>query len=392
MNKTLIFSDDSTGNPLFQASLPEHYITRGRLYSTMNDGIVSIQTAGFALDQRKGTQIYFESGKAYAASDLGQGSGVTIHPLCSAADQLNELTSDYLGQNVVPLQQGGLPQEYQERLQQSGQKQIQKNLQVMSQVGNMGQIKSQVQCTGMILDGAMGVYSYQKEYAKMTLYSAIARIGLSYTVVVGGGMFGYMGQNSNTTWTVPYLFTMTAAGEPNQDDLNIFNEFIKTIDAVPQMKQYLEQTEDSNYNTMLNQAAIMAQQTQSMIDQSWAQHEASWARVEAQRQSLSQDLDNFRAGLAANSASMDAFRSSMHSANQPGFGSSESLDDKVQRWRHESMMGVNTYEREDGTTYEHTIQDDRVFEHQFDQNRHFGTQNYFGDQIPDNWYEMNRKK
>ena len=70
----------------------------------------------------------------------------------------------------------------------------------------------------------------------------------------------------------------------------------------------------------------------------------------------------------------------------------ESLDDKVQRWRHESMMGVNTYERGDGSTYEHSIQADRVFENNLDSNTHFGTQNYYDDYVPDGWTELNRKK
>ena len=94
---------------------------------------------------------------------------------------------------------------------------------------------------------------------------------------------------------------------------------------------------------------------------------------------------------------MDAFRDNLSSmsSSSSSFGSSfggESLDDRIQRQRHEAMMGVNTYEREDGTTYEHTIMDNRVFENNLDSNTHFGTENYYGDYVPDGWTELNQKK
>jgi hypothetical protein len=82
-------------------------------------------------------------------------------------------------------------------------------------------------------------------------------------------------------------------------------------------------------------------------------------------------------------------------SSMSGFGTSdgmETLDDRVQRLRHESMMGVNTYEREDGTTYEYSTQADRVFENNINQNLHFGTENYHDDYVPDMWTELNRKK
>ncbi|MBQ9153078.1 MAG: hypothetical protein IJ130_04630 [Solobacterium sp.] len=70
----------------------------------------------------------------------------------------------------------------------------------------------------------------------------------------------------------------------------------------------------------------------------------------------------------------------------------ETPDDRIQRWRYESMMGVNTYEREDGSTYEHSIQADRVFENNLDSNTHIGTENNFDDYVPDGWTELNRRK
>jgi hypothetical protein len=192
------------------------------------------------------------------------------------------------------------------------------------------------------------------------------------------------------------VINLVADGAPDAQVMAILVEFVKTFDVTPELKAYSEQIDQANTSINLNEAARISSQNQAMINQMWQNHNAAWARAEAFSKSLSQDMDRFRQGLAETSAAMDAFHNSLHSMNQSpsygGFSSGESLDDKVQRWRHESMMGVNTYERDDGSTYEHTIQDDRVFENNLDSNTHFGTQNYFGDYVPDGWTELNRKK
>ena len=59
--------------------------------------------------------------------------------------------------------------------------------------------------------------------------------------------------------------------------------------------------------------------------------------------------------------------------------------------RHESMMGVETYERQDGSTYEYSNMADRVFENNLDETTHFGTRNYYDDYVPEGWHEMKKK-
>ena len=180
----------------------------------------------------------------------------------------------------------------------------------------------------------------------------------------------------------------------------MFNAFVDSFETSAQLNAYQEQVARKVAQDGINQAAMSAQQNQSMINYLMQQQNAAWDRVQAQGKQLSQDLDAFRAGQAANAASMDAFHQQMHSMNSTpssmsGFGTSdgmETLDDRVQRLRHESMMGVNTYEREDGTTYEYSTQADRVFENNINQNLHFGTENYHDDYVPDMWTELNRKK
>ena len=74
-----------------------------------------------------------------------------------------------------------------------------------------------------------------------------------------------------------------------------------------------------------------------------------------------------------------------------GGAGGESIDDHVQRMRHEATMGVNTFEREDGTTYEFSTQADRVFENDFDPRVHVGTEGSGPDYVPDGWTEGQRR-
>ena len=54
-------------------------------------------------------------------------------------------------------------------------------------------------------------------------------------------------------------------------------------------------------------------------------------------------------------------------------------------------MGVDTYERNDGSTVEYSTYADRVFENNLDQTQHFGTHHYFDDYVPEGWHEMKKK-
>ena len=79
------------------------------------------------------------------------------------------------------------------------------------------------------------------------------------------------------------------------------------------------------------------------------------------------------------------------SSTPSAYGGGETVDERVQRLRHEATYGVNTYEREDGTTYEHSTAAERVFENDLDGNLHVGTEGYYDDYVPDGWTELNRK-
>ena len=55
------------------------------------------------------------------------------------------------------------------------------------------------------------------------------------------------------------------------------------------------------------------------------------------------------------------------------------------------MMGVDTYDRDDGTTVEYSTMADRVFENNLDSTQHLGTHNYYDDFVPDGWHELKKK-
>ena len=399
MNQDQYFYDDATGVPLFKAVLPDTFKTRAKFtIETTQENNKNVHISAMALDQTNQLELFFESGKTYTSNqDLSNGKTSIFHQPCSATDQLDEHAAEFTGMHVTAVNQFYIPDELMRKIRESGSESIEKNLGVMNQVAHMGGVSVNVQCTETLFDGAMGIYPFMKDGKQKTLYNALWRFGMTVSVGMAPTLFGRSMGQVYSTWTIPYSVNMVADGPVNPETMNIFVTFIKTLTESLQLISQVRQLEDMNLNNMLQGSARIAQQNQARIDQMWAQHNAAWARVEAQRDMLSRDLDQFRANQAASAASMDAFRANLSSMNQSsydsgGYGSGESLDDKVQRWRHESMMGVNTYERDDGTTYEHTIQDDRVFEHNLDSNTHFGTHNYYDDYVPDHWTELNRKK
>ncbi|MBR2675373.1 MAG: hypothetical protein IKE28_00485 [Solobacterium sp.] len=398
------FYDSASGSPLYTAEVPETAECKARLsLQRDNIGKIKLTSEGAVIDQTNQFELYFKNGDAFNNIPMQQGQqrdGV-FHQVCEAGAQLDEYVAQFMGQPLAASNKFYLPQGRLEKLQMHGQESISKNIGAMQQVARMGGAPVNVQCTGTILDGAMGVYPFTKDGQQKTLYSAIWRIGLSVSFGTYEsalrGMFNQGGPTEHTFWAVPVTINMVSHGPASEDTMRIFMSFVASFDDVPEFLAYTKQVEDANLNIDMQKAAAEAMKNQQMIDNMWAQHNAAWARSRELSKSLSRDMDEFRANLAANSAAMDAFHDNLSSMNSSSssFGSSfggESPDDRIQRQRHESIMGVNTYERNDGTTYEHTIMDDRVFENNLDSNTHFGTQNYYGDYVPDGWTELNRKK
>ena len=123
-------------------------------------------------------------------------------------------------------------------------------------------------------------------------------------------------------------------------------------------------------------------EAQQVINTSWSMHHQQMAPMDRISAQLSKDMDEWRRGFNQSRAEFDA---RMTPSDQ-----GESLDDKIQRMRHETMMDVTTYGRSDGTTVEYDSRADRVFESNPDQTVHFGTEHYHSDYIPDGWHEMKK--
>ena len=160
--------------------------------------------------------------------------------------------------------------------------------------------------------------------------------------------------------------------------------FIESAKDSEELKNTTKQlSQQINYNHR-QQAQMSAMQNQAMWNNMFMQQEQRWNSVRNMQRSMSQDLDNWRAGQAQMRAQSDM-------RFQTGGSQFETTDDRIQRMRHESIMGVETYERNDGSTVEYSNMADRVFENNLDNTVHFGTHHYYDDYIPEGWHEMKKK-
>ncbi|MBR4456338.1 MAG: hypothetical protein IKS32_08945 [Solobacterium sp.] len=395
--RELLFNDER-GNPILSMILPEGSVTQARVQTENRNGEVKVNYTVQAKGLGGSFELYAKNGGSYADS-TGGASDVIEHRPCDAAEQINEYARAFVSQTGEPSNLFSLPPKRMEQLARDVQIYCAKSAETAAQVAAMQSVPIRVNCVQQIADGGIGIYPFMNEGTRYTLLTAIWRIGMTQEMTVdmsGYGMMQQMPPKYITSWYVPLSLYMIVSKEIGEDDLRTFVNAVNTVKAVPAFDAWCRQIEEQNTAKQMNDAHQAAMQNQAMIDQMWAQHNAAWARTEAMSRSLSRDMDSFRAGLAANSASMDAFRENLNSSlggsGSSGFGEGgESLDDRIQRGRHEAMMGVNTYVREDGTDYEHTIMNDRVFENNLNQNDHFGTENYYGDYVPDGWHEIFRK-
>lgn len=393
--ETKTFIDRADGKPVFTAELPAGYQVRAEVEIVDNGGSPAIHVSGMAADGTRNETIFFESGESYTDNPQFANPGVRINvrQLGGADAQLTEYASHFVEQQVRPANLFELPPERMRDVMETGEKVLAQNLLAAQQAAQFSQVPISVTCRQKILDGAMGIYPFVKDGKQKMLCSALWRMGMSVEASVGG-MFMSMPPQGYTTWSVPLCIHMISDAPISEETMRVFISFVNTLQPTPEFRALDQQVTENALNSGLSQAQVSAQQNQAMIDQMWAQQNAAWARTDAMRESLSRDLDSFRSQQAAASASMDAFRSrlnagSSYSSNDAAGG--ESLDDRIQRGRHESMMGVNTYVREDGADYEHTIMNDRVFESNLDNGTHFGTENYRDDYVPDGFHEIFKK-
>ena len=242
---------------------------------------------------------------------------------------------------------------------------------------------------GYLLDGALGVYPVQSGILAVCLCrfgteADIVQNMTGITEMLWDGPFGSAPApagvvTSSAVWTVPRIFYMKG----REDDLPVFARFIETFELSGDVKALSQRLWDQNVSSQLAQARANTAMNQQMINAMWEQQSRGWAASDALRDSIHRDLESFHQGLTQSMAQNDA----RFFTNTSG----ESSDDRIQRWRHESMMGVETYERGDGTDVEFDSRADRVFENDLDSTSHFGTKDYYDDRVPDGWHELKKK-
>lgn len=241
-----------------------------------------------------------------------------------------------------------------------------------------------------LFDGGIGVY----EDKGKIIASCLVRMGMEIDMLQRGGItenitgeqFGMASDNayilgSSCSWSTPFIATMIS---DKKEDLKVFMNFIESAENSEELKNTTKQlSQQINYNHR-QQAQMSAMQNQAMWNNMFMQQEQRWNNVRNMQRSMSQDLDNWRAGQAQMRAQSDM-------RFQTGGTQFETSDDRIQRMRHESIMGVETYERNDGSTVEYSNMADRVFENNLDNTVHFGTHHYYDDYIPEGWHEMKKK-
>ena len=204
---------------------------------------------------------------------------------------------------------------------------------------------------------------------------------------LGGGLLGGllgaaqpglgMGTENYIEWKPSYSAMLTE-WPVAPASLEKFSAFVDSTELDPSVQQIFKQYSD-RYDAQL--ASLVRQNNER------------WDRVSQFARQQSAELDQWRSDNWSRMREHDRQMAQIRdfSSTPSSFGGGETVDERVQRLRHEATYGVNTYERDDGTTYEHSTAADRVFENDLDSNLHVGTEGYYDDYVPDGWTELNRK-
>ena len=186
-----------------------------------------------------------------------------------------------------------------------------------------------------------------------------------------------LGTTNYIEWR-PTYYLMLTEWPVAPGSLDKFAAFVDSLELDPSVQQAV-QFYSSQYDAQL--AHMM-----------W-ENNMRWERVSSFARQQSAELDSWRADNWNRMQEHDRQMAEIaNMGNTPSsYGGGESINDRIQRLRHEATYGVNTYEREDGTEYEFSTQAERAFECDYDPRIHVGTEGYYDDYVPDGWTEGWRK-
>ena len=400
----LTINDQNTKMPLFLCELPEGFTCEATLQTKNFSTGQKLYPQMYA--QKGGCQIYYQTGETYVyeKKPMANFFGVAQrHPLGSVnesgliygqptalKDDLDQVAANILQKKVEA-------KDYYDPSKTVYEKIIRMNREEID--GMIAEVQMGIQAVGVSLgvifrnylhDGGIGVY----EDGKKILAVFLSRVGSENDIVstpgfsenITGEPFGQASDSmglltSNCSWRIPYVCYMISE---DKKDLGTFMNFVDSVELSQELMNYVRQLSQQQNAINAQRARLEQMETQATINMLNAAQQQRFAAMDRLSASLSQDMDNFRSNLNASIAANDQ-RFNL------GGSTGESSDDRLQRMRHESIMGVETYERNDGSTVEYSNMADRVFENNLDSTTHFGTHHYFDDYVPEGWHELKKK-
>lgn len=399
----MVINDKNNGMPLFKCELPDDFKTQG--WTEMKTYPQS-QRIYLQIEAKRGNcNISFHSGESYIYEkkmfqimtqvpkhQLGtqNETGAWYAEPTSLRDDLDAVASSLVNKKLTTETYFDLSKKVEEGMRKGFKEMIDQFVDDLQFEASLSAVPIGVDIRNYLFDGGVGVY----EDKGKIIASCLVRMGMEIDMLQRGSImenitgeeFGKASDSpyvlgSTCSWSTPFIATMIS---DNKEDLKVFMNFIESAENSEELKNSSKQlSQQLNYNHR-QQAQMSAMQNQAMWNNMFMQQEQRWNAVRNMQRSMSQDLDNWRASQAQMRAQSDM------RFQTPGT-QFESSDDRIQRMRHESMMGVETYERNDGSTVEYSNMADRVFENNLDNTVHFGTHNYYDDYIPEGWHEMKKK-
>ena len=400
--KTLIKDKDS-GIPLINCELPEGFRTEGqmRMIKFPDNQVIHVETKADKKDctifYRTGETYLYEKKKVpdafgmYAQPNQKQNnSGAWYSEVISLKDDLDKAAFSILNKKLEAKDYYGLSEKSYAKAKQAFEKQISQLCEEL----RFGQSVSSIPIANVfrnyLLDGGMGIYEEGNKIIAVFLY----RIGAEVDFVQGKGIYENItgeafGQAvtdmnvmaSSASWSIPYITYMISN---DTKDLGVFMKYVDSLEESKELISLIEQNRTQVLQYQQQKAQMESMQNQAMWNTLFAQQQQQFASMDRITNMIHQDLDQFHNNLNQQMAQND-MRFNL------GQNSGETMDDRIQRMRHESIMGVETYERSDGSTVEYSSYADRVFENNLDSTQHFGTHHYYDDYVPEGWHEMKKK-
>ena len=407
-----VFHDIQTRTPYYTAELPEGFTGEAVCALVQYQATIVLNARGSAFSEDHSLRLYFRTGESYSFSDNNtripyggrDEEGTICHAPCDAGAQIDEFAAEFAGQPLQALHYMNLPQEKADSLRPEEEESFQTQYESAMQVLSMQPADLVMQVQARVFDGGTGVYRMNTAGGEKTLLVSLWRFGMQSIVGprnagIYGGFAAMARPVTMIGWRIPMVIYLLSDTTPDERILQIYNHFVETLQPVSEFQEYCRELDRQNLSRTLHAARTAAERQQAEINYAWQVQQAGWARSEALSRSISADLDSFRSGLNQRMADYDALHApggALYSSGAPSESTagsnSESMDDRIQRLRHESMMGVNTYVDGEGRESEFSTQADRVFQNNLDNNARFGTEHYYDDYVPEGWSELFRKQ